>query len=110
MTIKKHHPNPIIALAVLAALMAGSKTAFASFTGPTGAYYLDNANNSTIYVVQGGAVINSFAISYATAGGANHQESSLVVTNVVTTTGFGSGYVGTTTGAANIPWAAWRPV
>jgi hypothetical protein len=89
MNILSHHP---LRLALLATLIAAPSAAFAIFTGPTGAYYLDNYSNSTIYVVQGNAVINSFATSYATAGGASNQEGSLAVTNVVTTTGFGSFY------------------
>ena len=87
MNILSHHP---LRLALLATLIAAPSAAFAIFTGPTGAYYLDSNSNGTIYVVQGNAVINSFATSYATAGGAIYQESNLAVTNVVTTTGFGS--------------------
>ncbi len=88
MNILSHHP---LRLALLATLIAAPSAAFAIFTGPTSAYYLDNYVNGTIYVVQGNAVINSFATSYATAG-AFFQEGNLAVTNVVTTTGFGSAH------------------
>src|ERR1700739_2161934 len=48
--------------------------------GPSSQYYLDDYNNSTIYVIQGTSVINSFAMAY---GGSSNgfSEGMLAVTN-----------------------------
>ena len=40
-----------------------------TFTGPVGKYYLDNLSNSTIYVVQGTSVVESFPMAYSSAYG-----------------------------------------
>ena len=78
-------------MAVSGTVLASAGAAAAAFTGPTSSYYLDqyaSSGPSTIYVVQRGSVVTSFA----TAGSsATYGEGSLAVTNVITTDGFGSG-------------------
>ncbi|HUK00428.1 MAG TPA: PEP-CTERM sorting domain-containing protein [Stellaceae bacterium] len=91
-----------------AALLVGAvESAGATpFTGPTGAYYLDNFDvdvsgaPGALYVVQGSTVINSFAVVYGQnfSSGCIDQvwcEGNLAVTNVISTTGFGNGGGGT---------------
>lgn len=89
--MRRHTFRPLLAtlLPVAAALVAGGAQADAIFTGPTGAYYLDNYTNGTIYVVQGSSVINSFAV---TGSSTPYSEGRLSVTTTVNTTGFGSFY------------------
>ena len=56
----------------------------APFTGPVSPYYIDNYAFSTIYVVQGTNVVNSFRYAYSPLGGLLY-EGNIAVTNVVTT-------------------------
>jgi len=74
------------ALALLLATAHGA--AAAPFTGPLSKYYLLNPYDKSVYVVQGAAVINSFATSY-NASPTEDAEAMLAVTTVVSTRSFG---------------------
>jgi hypothetical protein len=62
-------------------------SAWATFTGPTSPYYLDQYRGQEIYVVQGTKVINSFPWAYGPCSA--DCEGMLAVTNRVSTDGFG---------------------
>ena len=70
--------------------LIGTEAAAAPFTGPVSPYYLDDYFDFSIYVVQGGTVINHFPWVYSPASYSNYNEGILAVTNVVTTNGFGT--------------------
>jgi hypothetical protein len=76
-------------------IILGMSPAWASFVGPISPYYLDDVGNETIYVVQGTSVINSFPWAYGVGAGCpagSNCESSLAVTNVVSTDWWGNVY------------------
>jgi hypothetical protein len=94
---------PVAAAFLIGAVQSAGAT---PFTGPTGAYYLDDFDvdvsgaPGAIYVVQSSTVIDSFPIVYGqnSSSGCNDQvlcEGNLAVTNVISTTGFGNGGGGT---------------
>jgi hypothetical protein len=89
------------ALVVVAGLLSGlTSAAWASpFTGPTSPYYLDNYVTETIYEVQGTSVVNSFAWAYDPSCD-NACEGMLAVTNVISTTWFGTGSASGSPGTA----------
>jgi hypothetical protein len=90
--MKRTAVNRAVGSIVVAIGMAwGDAASGAAFTGPTSPYYLDDYSTSTMYIVQGAGVIDSFPLS-AYGGNVGNSQGSLAVATSVTTHGFYTGY------------------